>query len=497
MVVVGAGPTGITTAILLAQLGVGGVVVERHHEVYPLPRAVHVDDEVVRILQRLGVADGFAAISRPAPGLRLLDADLRPFAVFRRDRPIGHHGHPEANLFDQPDLERLLRARLTRYPAMRLRTGTELVGVEQPVGGPAPVRVTLRDVGTGGVEQLWADVVLGCDGAGSTVREGLGVQLRDLHFTERWFVLDVRSPRPLTDWDGIDQICDPRRAATFMRLTGDRYRWEFRMHDGETVEGLRARVGELIARWTAVEPEILRATDYTFRARIADRWREGRVFLLGDAAHLTPPFIGQGMGAGLRDAHNLAWKLAAVLGGSAAEPLLDSYQAERAPHAETMIRAAVRLGRAMTGGQDGVAALRRVLVRAVLTLPGAQSRALRALPTRFPAGPLVDRRRHRRDLAGTICPQPPVRVDGRQVLLDEILGDGFALLCDGPVDRALADQARHAGARTVRLGTDLDADGDGDGGLQAWLRRGGAAAALLRPDRVVLATARRPAGADR
>jgi 3-(3-hydroxy-phenyl)propionate hydroxylase len=169
---VGAGPTGSTVALLLAGLGVSCTVVERRADVHPLPRAVHLDDEAVRVLQRIGVADAFAEISQPASGLRLVDARLRPFAEFRRDRAVGNHGHPEANLFDQPDLDRLLRAELVHHPMVNLRVATEVTGLDQPIHGPAPVRVELS--GPGGAERVWAQAVLGCDGAGCAADPDLG-----------------------------------------------------------------------------------------------------------------------------------------------------------------------------------------------------------------------------------------------------------------------------------------------------------------------------------
>ncbi len=497
MLVVGAGPTGVAVATLLAQHGVASTVVDRHDAPYPRPRAVHLDGESVRILQRIGVGEEFAAISRPATGLRLLDARLRPFAEFRRDRAPGPHGHPEANLFDQPDLEALLRANLARHPAVTLRGGVAVTALAQDRDG---ARVALRDLRSGAEEDVHAAAVLGCDGADSTVRRAIGARLRDLRFTERWLVVDVRCRRPLDRWGGVDQVCSPRRAATFLHLTGDRYRFEFRLHAGEAGD-----LAGLTAPWLGAVPpdewEVLRCAEYVFSARIADRWRRGRVLLLGDAAHLTPPFVGQGLGAGLRDAHNLAWKLAAVLRGSvpdgsvphdrAADDLLDTYQAERAPQAEATIRVAIRAGRAMTGGQDVAAAVRRPLAAALLRLPGAEARVLRGTAVRYPPGPWVARRTHRRDLPGTLCPQPFVRVDGRLRRCDDVLGPGFALLVAGPVDPALCAWARALGAVAVRLAAPGRQPGGGavadDGTLHAWLRRGRATAALLRPDRVVMA----------
>jgi 3-(3-hydroxy-phenyl)propionate hydroxylase len=489
IVVVGGGPVGMTVATLLAQYGVTCAVVERHHRPYPKPRAVHLDGAAVRVLQQLGLAAEFAAISRPAAGLRLLDARLRPFVVVDRDVSPGPQGHPEANLFDQPELEALLRANLSRYPEVTVRGGTVVTGVE-PDGDAAVV--TVRDATTGAVERWPTQAVLGCDGAESTVRSAIGAHLDDLGFSERWFVVDVRSRRPIGSWGGVDQVCDPRRAATFMHLTGDRYRWEFRMHPHETSDDLGRpdHLAGLIAPWTGrLAPDdwtVLRSDAYTFRAAVADRWRRGPVMLVGDAAHLTPPFIGQGLGLGLGDAHNLAWKLAQVLREKASDDLLASYGDERGAHVRDVVRTAIRVGRAMTGGEGAVAALRRPIAAALLRVPGVRARAAAALTTRYPPGPWVDDRRRRGGLEGTACPQPLVGDGGSTVPLDDVLGPGFALITDGPVGQVLRERAHSVGAREITTARTIDEGST----LQAWLRAGRTTGALLRPDRIVMATDR-------
>ncbi|MET9133593.1 FAD-dependent monooxygenase [Streptomyces antibioticus] len=267
----------------------------------------------------------------------------------------------------------------------------------------------------------------------------------------------------------------------------------------------RARLLELIAPWTPGiaedELHVLRTAFYTFRAQVADRWRKGRVFLLGDAAHLTPPFIGQGMGAGMRDAYNLAWKLARVLTGRASEALLDTYQAERQRHARQLIRTAVGVGAVMTGGGTGTVLARNAVLPALSRVPGASGLVLSAVSPPLRSGPLVGFRRPGHPRPGTVCPQPLIPdADGTPRLLDDLLGENFALLATAPISPALHALVRALDARVLNLhtprrqqpGTGGDGQGadPGTGALVRWLGRAGAV--LLRPDRVVLATATRP-----
>ncbi|MET9479586.1 bifunctional 3-(3-hydroxy-phenyl)propionate/3-hydroxycinnamic acid hydroxylase [Streptomyces sp. NPDC006638] len=492
VVIVGAGPVGVTAALLLARHGVRSVLLERHTAVYPLPRAVATDDEVRRILQAAGVEAEFASIARSANGLRLLDARHRVIAEFPRTAE-GPHGFPETSMFDQPELEGLLRAALARSAACELREGVEVLDVTQEGDGPAQVSYRAAG-GDGEVHSLRASAVLGCDGANSLVRRAMGARWEDLRFEEEWTAIDVRTSAPVRTWGGVDQVCDPHRPATFMRIGEDRYRWEFRLGRDEGLDGEqgRERLRRLVAPWidlaTAGDFEIRRQARYTFRARIADRWRRGRLFVLGDAAHLTPPFVGQGLCAGLRDAHNLAWKLARVLNEGADDALLDTYQLERKPHARHVIRLAVATGWAMTGGQDAAAAARRALVGAAARVPGLAKAAGRDLSPALAPGPLIHPRTRvpgrRRELAGTHCPQPWVRFKGRRVRLDDVLGTSWAVLTATPLSPAAHAVAQGMGARVVHV----QDTGDAAAVLAAWLRGGGADAALVRPDRVVLDT---------
>ncbi|WP_328286167.1 bifunctional 3-(3-hydroxy-phenyl)propionate/3-hydroxycinnamic acid hydroxylase MhpA [Amycolatopsis orientalis] len=474
VVILGAGPTGLTTAALLGRYGVECLVIERWDSVYAQPRAVHLDDEVLRILGRLGLAGEFAAISRPCHGLRLLDPDLRVLAEFRRSPGAGRHGYPEANMFDQPDLEYLLRTHLETIGAVTLRGGTEVTGISQDEAG---ARVAVTDRGTGARETIHADYVLGCDGANSLTRTAIGATMTDLKFDQRWLVADIATPADLGAWEGVHQVCDPRRAATYMRIGKTRYRWEFRLLPGETADdfGHLDRLHPLVAPWTGDIPagdlEIVRVAEYTFRARVADRWRDRRVFLLGDAAHLTPPFIGQGMGAGLRDAVNLAWKLAGVLDGTLPQSTLDTYEAERKPHARAMIQRAVLIGKAMTeGGRFGV------LIRRVVA-PRLNGRVLDSATPALHRSDLVTRPRFRRSLAGRLCPNALLD-DGTR--FDDVAGGRFAVVTTITPSETERAAIRKSGAVLVTTRR--------SGRLHRWLRTG---AAVVRPDGTVLSAGNR------
>jgi 3-(3-hydroxy-phenyl)propionate hydroxylase len=521
VIVVGAGPAGCTAALLLADFGIPVTLLERYLQPHPLPRAVHLDDEVARILDRIGVSEGFLARSRPGSGLRLLDARHRVMAEFSRDQQPSQHGFPQANMFHQPDLEALLLARVDQHPLISFRRGAEVTGVDGALNALTadPVRVHARAAGQ--PQTFTGAIVLGCDGANSTIRQLAGITMEDLGFTERWLVVDIKAETGLDTWDGVEQICDPARPATFMQVTGDRYRWEFQLHDGEDEAGLITpdALGRLLEPWTGRRDldglQIIRSATYTFRARLASRFQAGRIFLLGDAAHLTPPFIGQGLAAGLRDADNLAWKIAHVLTGQAGEDLLATYDTERRPHAKAMVKKAVRVGWAMTGGQDRAAAVRRIaLAAAVRSERVCQAMGSTATP-RLKTGALQPTRRRFLQSGitvalrpGGLIPNPMVSTsDGPPARLDAILAGRAAVLIARRADAELADYChRHGlvlvqisstppgtrsperpgvGPDTDRIDVRLPADGQA-AGLQT-LAANPALTVVVRPDRVVAA----------
>jgi 3-(3-hydroxy-phenyl)propionate hydroxylase len=377
-------------------------------------------------------------------------------------------------MFDQPDLEGLLRKRMSELDLITFRPNVEVTGV-RPHGGTGPA-VEYIDFETGDTHVVEAGFVFGCDGANSIVRRSIGSTMRDLGFPEqRWLVVDITTPRQLGHWAGVHQVCSSQRAATYMQIGQDRHRWEFELLDGESAAAFQTldALAPLLSPWDADlhDFEIGRVAEYTFRAQIADRWRQGRVFLLGDAAHLTPPFIGQGMGAGLRDAANLSWKVAAVIRGTLPAATLNSYETERVPHARSMVKLAVLVGRLMTGGGRLGDRLRPILIPNLVHLPHLRRRVLNSATPALSRSALVHRPVFGRRLAGTLCPN----VDLQGVRFDQAVGRRYALVVRGNAAGSCAPRLDALNAAIVASEANAD--------LNRWL--GNSEAALIRPDRTV------------
>ncbi|WP_376788219.1 bifunctional 3-(3-hydroxy-phenyl)propionate/3-hydroxycinnamic acid hydroxylase [Phenylobacterium montanum] len=425
--IVGAGPTGLTLANLLGRYGATAALVERNATTVQQPRAVSIDDEAMRIMQAAGLAEAVQAEVASGYGSHYLSARGRCFAAV--EPTSTEYGFEKRNAFHQPMLEATLRHGLTRFGAVTPLFEHNVIDVGQD-GDRAWIQVTGPD---GSSSRILCDYLVACDGGSSFIRKQLGIELVGLSYAERWLIIDIAGTR--NRFRHTQVFCDPRRPGISLPGPGGTRRFELMIKAGEDEQALLqpSSVAALLAAYGEPDPIIKRVQPYTFHARVAERWREGRIFLAGDAAHLTPPFAGQGMNSGLRDAQNLAWKLAMVTKGELPAELLDTYVSERPDHARDLIQLAVWMGRVMAPRSWLHAKSMEWGFRLLGLFPAAKAyiAEMRYKPKHhFHAGFIrPDGRPKEISLVGRLLPQPLVeRPDRSRVRLDEILGPGFALV---------------------------------------------------------------------
>lgn len=439
--IIGLGPTGLTLAHFLGKRGLSVQVFERDKEFYGRARAVYTDDECLRAWQWAGIADDVAADmiqDQPAQWVRPNGSVLSQMIPTKRP-----HGWPVMNFLYQPWLETKMEGLLReRYPNVSMHRGVEVLGVDQDATG-----VTLRhqSVEGGEVETTRAKYMVACDGGRSKTREEwLGIKMTGGSFPERWLVIDLEvedADTTLRHLPYFSFVCDPGRPIVNCPQPGAHHRFEFLLNDEDDKDEWEsdAKVRQLLSRF--IDPNkatVLRKLVYTFNALNAERWREGRVILAGDAAHMTPQFMGQGMSSGIRDAANLAWKLDMILRGQASDGLLDSYMTERRPHAQAMIDVSIMMMRVVSVRSRVIAALRNSFMVTASKLPLIREELRRG---GFKPGPDYKRdnfwgiaRRRRKGAEGRLIPQPQLRdFLGKISRADDVLGDGFSLIgigCD-------------------------------------------------------------------
>jgi 3-(3-hydroxy-phenyl)propionate hydroxylase len=478
LMIVGCGPVGAVAANLAGAAGLSTVVVERAETVFDLPRAIHFDAHVMRILQQAGVAEEVLAETRVWKRSTFYGADGEPIRVheWAQERSLGWDAH---YLFFQPTLEKTLRDRLSRRDNVELRLGVELVNLEQHEDA---VTGRVRDRASGRTEEVSARYVLAADGASSFGRTHSGIPLVDLEFDEPWMVIDLLCARELGRPDESEMFCDPQRPATRVPGPGSHHRWEFMLLPGETPDQIQRpeSIEALLRPWVAMsEVQILRASVYRFHALVADRWRDRRLFLAGDAAHQTPVFLGQGLCHGIRDVQNLLWKIAAALAGDQDDDLLDSFEAERRPHVETIISMAVNAGRDICLLDPIAAAERDARMRHDATA-GTLPR------TTFQGMPALHGGLFTRPGSGELFPQPNVRTrDGQKALMDDVTGTAPTVVATAPAARELSTLAATVGAKLVTVEDGAGHDITAPIELNQWLREHGGTAAILRPDHYV------------
>lgn len=474
--IIGCGPVGAALANLLGAAGLRVVVLEREPSIYHLPRAISADGEAMRLFQTIGITDAILPLMNTSRNIRHVNADGKLLLLLARGG-VGPEGWNNAYRFHQPELEAALRAKLIDLPNVETRLRCEAFALDE---GEDHVRVRYENLADGTLALVTARYVVGCDGARSLVRRFIGAALLDLRSHERWVVVDMLLDAPpggledASDAAGriIDtvQYCDPARPTTFVPMPGNRFRWEFMLMPGDDPASIiqPASIFGLLAPWqvTPATARIERAVVYTFHSALATLWRRGRLLLAGDSAHQTPPFLGQGMCSGLRDANNLAWKLRNIIEGRAPGTLLDTYQSERCEHVRAFIELAVELGGIIQATDPEKARQRDADLLANPTM-------LRPIAPRL--GPGLHG--NAPPPAGTRAEQPHL-ADGR--LLDDAVGYHFALLARPDLLAAVAQSGRD-----LHDAVAVPATGEG----AAYLDRLACAAVLIRPDRHILGVA--------
>jgi len=507
VVIVGGGPVGVISANLMGVYGVRTLVLERSPEILDYPRAVGIDDEAMRVLQAGGIAEAVMRDTISNVPMRMYTADRRCFAHILP--ATKEYGWFRRNIFSQPLAEKALRAGLERFPHVTLQVGTELQGFDQDEAG-----VTLTVAGPdGAVRSVRTRYLIGADGGRSTVRELLQMPFDGKTHPRKWVVIEC-------DNDPLDAPftalhCEPARPYVSLRLPYRLRRWEFLLFPGEDDEQmLRPEKVQDLLRPHVPDParlNIIRARVYTHNSRVARHFRRGRVFLAGDAAHLTPPWIGQGLNAGIRDGANLAWKIAGVVRGVMSEAVLDTYQSERHGHAKAMIDLADQVGAIFALRSRPLAWLRDRLLLSMRVIPRINDWVLqmrfKPMP-RYGAGDVVvpGAAGLAGQRVGRMMIQPQVELpDGTAVRFDDACGPWFAVVgwqrdpqCHLPEEtrkrwRALgarfvmAVRARSADGPGVPIetGTDTVVIQDIENLLSPWFSSAHTDMLVMRPDRYI------------
>ncbi|MFE9687210.1 bifunctional 3-(3-hydroxy-phenyl)propionate/3-hydroxycinnamic acid hydroxylase [Streptomyces sp. NPDC006285] len=499
VLIVGAGPVGLACALYLGRNGWTVTVLERWPAPYSRPRAVHFDDEVARLLADTGIGHDLTRLTEPADTYEWRNAAGQTLLAFDWFG-LGPSGWPVASMMYQPRLEATLAAAAESIPGVTLVRGRTAVALEED---SESVVVTARDR-QGSDRNFRASYVIGCDGANSFVRDRVKAESNDLGFFYDWLIIDVL-PHEDREWNPVNlQICDPARPTTVVSGGPGRRRWEFMRMPGETIENLNteARAWEFLKPWglTADNCTLERHAVYTFQARWTDVWRTGRLAIAGDAAHLMPPFAGQGMCSGIRDAANLSWKLDLVLRGMAPPALLDSYGLERAAHVQHAIGMSVELGKVICVTDPETAAIRD----ASMIEKGADpERILPPLPPPTLLDGIIARDPHGlpQPSAGRLSMQGRVGRGDTTALLDDVVGRGFLVVSTiDPVKALTTAQLAYLdriGARLVRIvpaGQPLGPIDvtDADDVYLPHFASAGHIGAVVRPDHYVFGTANTP-----
>ncbi len=343
--VVGLGPAGGTLANLLAMHDFSILILDREKSFYPLPRAVHFDDEIMRVFQTIGITKEFLKHTIINKGTKFVNSKDKVILDWPRPKKITANGWYPSYRFHQPDLEKKLRKKLKNYKKVLVEQNSEVIKIKNSKNH---VDITYLNINNHKEYLVRSKYVIGCDGANSITRKQMKTKMDNLGFTQKWAVVDLILKKKKNNLpDRTIQYSNPKQPATYCRNVGRRRRWEFAIKKNHSDKKVLSEnyIWHFLKPWLNKSEAIIeRKTIYTFESAIARKWRKGRVFIAGDAAHLMPPFMGQGMCAGIRDASNLAWKIANCIRNKFNETLLNTYQSERSLNVKEYIETTMRMG---------------------------------------------------------------------------------------------------------------------------------------------------------
>lgn len=500
--IIGYGPVGATLANLLGGSGLSVVVIEKDHAIFDKPRAIGIDHESLRTLQFCGMADEIPKLVSPWRGGRYLGVDGDSiWELVPRQPPYPLGWFPNA-AFIQPELEAAMRLSAERHANVDVLLGTRLIDLQR-LGETTDLVLESDNVS----RTIRVKYLLGCDGAKSTVRRALGVDAEDLAFDEWWVVVDGWCENCDDLPSANRQYCWPSRPGTYVVGPRNLRRWEFKVLPGETPAHFDdiSNIKMALSKYVDVDTiKFWRSAQYRFHAVIATRWQDGNIFILGDAAHQTPPFLGQGMNSGIRDAANLYWKIAMVEKFGAAPSLLLSYQTERRPHFKAVVQRAKEQG-LIIGELDEEKAIERDRYLRQKMARGELTTARQNFIPGLTEGLIYPNGGEGETFAGALFPQPLIRNNaGDELLMDDQFGAHFLLALSEPraiawINATLLTMLRELRACVVLLGPTADLPStpgfverveDVNGVFREWLNGRGAPAILVRPDRYIYGAAK-------
>jgi 3-(3-hydroxy-phenyl)propionate hydroxylase len=489
-VIVGFGPTGAVASALLGQYGLSVLVCDSQTEVYDKPRAIALDHEIMRVFQQIGILEDIAPFIEPFTDSHFFGAQGQLIKIMSTVPPPYPQGFPPSLVFTQPAIERALRRAVGKIGNVTVALGTSFSRLKAQ---DCCVDIELSSAASPAIN-VEAKYLIACDGASSTVRKSLDIAWTDLGFDQAWLVVDTLLNRQgLKKLPKVSfQICEPARPSTMVIGPGMHRRWEFAINPNEDPKQLETPEGtwKLLSRWLLpTDAKLWRQASYRFHALVAERWQVGRVFLVGDAAHQQPPFLGQGMCQGIRDAANLAWKIAAVLRDGASEKILASYESERKAHVTELTSRIKHIGE-LVGERDPAKATLRDQ-----KLLNEHSGTVKPTPRQNVQPPIGAGLRSAlaHPALGTLFPQPWMIRANKKHRLDELLGCGWRLILANDASKSLcliANQAQSEHLAFCRIGS--KGWHETEGVLENWFKQNQCKAVLLRPDHYVYGTAETP-----